>query len=290
MNSKVERMAELAMKLGAKNLADYGSIKSRHDFTQRQLMACLILRIYLKTTYRGFIDLLEGHTGLREVLGMTTKLPHYTTLQKFSARRDVLAVAEAMIAQMGQAALRQAGPETEVAADATGLEMTNASAHFTSRAGRVGRKWKKVSVLVVCGLLMPLGMVVADGPGSDKTQAEELLHKGFTTAEEAGVLPAKLFADAGYDADWIHGVCREVWGVQSWIKPAMCRSDGSLGGYYRPGMTERKLKKAGYGRRWNVETFFSGLKRVTGSTLSARKAANQDKEAGLRVLTYAIHL
>jgi hypothetical protein len=50
MNSKVERMAELAMKLGAKNLADYGSIKSRHDFTQRQLMACLILRIYLKTT------------------------------------------------------------------------------------------------------------------------------------------------------------------------------------------------------------------------------------------------
>lgn len=55
-------------------------------------------------------------------------------------------------------------------------------------------------------------------------------------------------------------------------------------------MTERKLKKAGYGRRWNVETFFSGLKRVTGSTLSARKAANQDKEAGLRVLTYAIHL
>ena len=208
MNSKVERMAELAMKLGAKNLADYGSIKSRHDFTQRQLMACLILRIYLKTTYRGFIDLLEGHTGLREVLGMTTKLPHYTTLQKFSARRDVLAVAEAMIAQMGQAALRQAGPETEVAADATGLEMTNASAHFTSRAGRVRRKWKKVSVLVVCGLLMPLGMVVADGPGSDKTQAEELLHKGFTTAEEAGVLPAKLFADAGYDADWIHGVCR----------------------------------------------------------------------------------
>jgi hypothetical protein len=45
MRSKVERVAELAMKLGAKHLADYGSIKSRHDFTQRQLMTCLILRI-----------------------------------------------------------------------------------------------------------------------------------------------------------------------------------------------------------------------------------------------------
>jgi hypothetical protein len=55
-------------------------------------------------------------------------------------------------------------------------------------------------------------------------------------------------------------------------------------------MIEQKLMKAGYGRRWNVETFFSGLKRVTGSTLSARKAANPDTEAGLRVLTYTIHL
>jgi len=167
---------------------------------------------------------------------MTAKLPHYSTLQKFSARRDLLAVTEAMIEQMGQAALRRAGPETKVAADATGLEMTNASAHFTSRTGRVRRKWKKVSVLSVYGLLMPLGMVVADGPGSDTTQAEEILHKGFTTAEEAGVMPAKLFADAGYDADWIHGVCREDWGVQGWIKPATCRSDGSLGGCYRPGI------------------------------------------------------
>ncbi len=212
---------------------------------------------------------------------MTAKLPHYTTLQKFSARRDLLAVTEAMIAQMGQAALRRAGPETEVAANAT-LKMANASAHFTSRVGRVRRKWKMVSVLLVCGLLMPLGMVVAVCPGSDKTQTEELPHKGFTTADEAGVMPAKLFADAGCDADWIDGVCREDWGVQGWIKPATCRSDGSLGGCYRPGLTEQRLKKAGYGRRWNVETFFSGLKRVTGSTFSARKAANLTKEEHLR--------
>jgi hypothetical protein len=38
----VERVAELAMRLGGKHLADYGSARSRHDFTQRQLMACLI--------------------------------------------------------------------------------------------------------------------------------------------------------------------------------------------------------------------------------------------------------
>ena len=56
----VERVAELAMRLGGKHLADYGSARSRHDFTQRQLMACLILRAYLKTTYRGVLELLYG--------------------------------------------------------------------------------------------------------------------------------------------------------------------------------------------------------------------------------------
>jgi hypothetical protein len=28
-------------------------------------MACLILLAYLKTTYRGFVDFLSGHQGLR---------------------------------------------------------------------------------------------------------------------------------------------------------------------------------------------------------------------------------
>jgi hypothetical protein len=40
----IERVATLAMQLGAKHLADYGATRSRHDFTQRQLLACLILR------------------------------------------------------------------------------------------------------------------------------------------------------------------------------------------------------------------------------------------------------
>lgn len=57
---------------------------------ERQLMACLILRAYLKTTYRGLLDLLAGHSRLRITLGLEEKLLHFTTLQKFSARSEVL--------------------------------------------------------------------------------------------------------------------------------------------------------------------------------------------------------
>jgi hypothetical protein len=76
----IERVAELAMRLGGRHLADFGATRSRHDFTQRQLMACLILRAYLGTTYRGILELLAISPPLRKQLGLGEKLPHFTTL------------------------------------------------------------------------------------------------------------------------------------------------------------------------------------------------------------------
>ena|SRR5665213_1737681 len=122
----VERVAELAMKLGGRHLAEYGSARSQHDFTQRQLMACLILRAYLKTTCRGVLELLSLSPSLRAALGMQDKLPHYTTLQKFSARSHVLAIADAMIRTIGRAAGAAKFAQTSAAMDATGMETTSA--------------------------------------------------------------------------------------------------------------------------------------------------------------------
>lgn len=289
-SGKLEKIAELAMRLGGKHLADYGAARSRHDFTQRQLMSCLILRAYLKTTHRGLVELLDGHTRLRAVLGMEDKLPHYTTLQKFSARSEVLKIADAMIAQIGQAALRAQGrkePEVAVAVDATGMETSVASAHFVSRSGRQRRRWVKVSLVVVCGLLFPTGMVMGWGPSSDKSDAPALLEKSFAVPLDA--LPQRLYGDAGYDADWVHAWCREEHGVEAIIKPATCRADGTLGGTYRSKMTAAKLKRSGYGTRWHIESFFSGLKRTTGSALSARNDITLHHEAALRVLAYTLN-
>jgi hypothetical protein len=275
------------MKLGQQHLAAYGSVKSRKDFTQRQLMSCLILKSYLKTSDRGLVDWLAGHTALRQVLGLEEKLPHYTALQKFSARPEVGAVAEALIARIGRAALRREGRKSAVAIDSTGLEPTAASAHYVSRTGRKRSKYLKVSLSIVCGSLLPLGLVLDWGPNNDKCQAFELLDKSFSAAGEH--LPTQLLADAGYDADWLHGVCREVWGVQSWVQPVVHRSDGSLGGCYRPKMTKPALQRNGYGRRWHIESFISGLKRFCGSALTARRERCQRHEASLRILAYSLH-
>jgi hypothetical protein len=286
MSSKIERVAKLSMSLGQKHLEPYGSYKSRKDFTQRQLMSCLILKAYLKTTYRGVVDFLAGHSGIRNALGLEEKLPHYTAIQKFGARPKVGEVAEAMLAQIGQAALRKEGKKAVVAIDATGLAPTGASNYYISRTGRKCRKFLKVSLSVVCGSLLPLALTIDWGPSNDKRQARDLLHKTFEASGEQ--LPAQLLADAGYDADWLHGICR-VRGVESWIKPIIKRADGTIGGVFRPGMTPEALAANGYGKRWNIESFFSGLKRMCGSTLSARMERTQRTEATIRVLAYALH-
>lgn len=61
--------------------------------------------------------------------------------------------------------------------------------------------------------------------------------------------PQRLYADAGYDAEWVHTVCREDWQVESIIKPAIHRSDGTMSGKYRSQMTPETLKEKGYGTR-----------------------------------------
>jgi hypothetical protein len=279
----IERVAALAMQLGSRHLADYGATRSRHDFTQRQLMACLIVRAYTKTTYRGVIEFLSVSPSVRQALGLQDQLPHYTTLQKFSARSKVLEIADAMIQTIGQAAGDQNLGKDTAAMDATGLETTTASAHFQCRRGGERRKWVKISTIVLCGSLLPIGLEMGWGPTNDKCQAQSLIAKASQAAQ-----PDKLYADAGYDAEWIHEQIREQWGPESVIKAAVHRADGKRGGFWRSGMSKRYLKKQGYGKRWVVESFFSGLKRTMGSMLTSRKPNQLLAEAAFRVLAYTL--
>jgi hypothetical protein len=280
----IEKVAQLAMRMSQPHLADYGAQRSRHDFTQRQLMSCLVLRAYLKTTYRGVLEVLAGHGPLRACLGLEDKLPHYTTLQKFSARSRVMAIAQAILTRIGQEALKQQGSDQAAAMDSTGLCTSSASAYFESRRGKRARKYIKFSAIVLCSSLFPIAMVLDQGPSNDVVQASPLLAQAQAVGQ-----PRQLLADAAYDAEWVHVRCREEWGVESLIRPAHPpRADGTRGGRWRSQMSEAYLRERGYGRRWGVETFFSALKRTTGGALSARQPATQLAEAAIRVLAYVL--
>lgn len=131
--------------------------------------------------------------------------------------------------------------------------------------------------------LLSSRLAISWGPSNDKSEAPNVLAKASTVNT-----PKRLFADAGYDAEWVHRFCRDDWNVESIIKPAVHRSDGGISGEYRSQMTAETLKAKNYGRRWLMESFMSGLKRTTGATLSARTEHGLFVEAALKVLAYAL--
>ena len=85
------------MALGRRHLSPYGSYKSRHDFTQPQLMTCLVLRAYWKTTYRGVIEPLEVSGELRRAMGLRT-LPNDSTLNAKTDRGRMIDTALKVLA------------------------------------------------------------------------------------------------------------------------------------------------------------------------------------------------
>ena len=78
-------LAKQTKKIAQKALPKYSTSRSRHDFTQAQLFAILVLRHFFGVDYRGIVRLLEDLTDLQKALGLS-KVPHYTTLQKAQQR------------------------------------------------------------------------------------------------------------------------------------------------------------------------------------------------------------
>ena len=66
-------------------LLAYSHRFSPKKFTQHQLFACLVLREFLKTDYRGVCQTLADRADLRAAIELT-RVPHWTTLQKAADR------------------------------------------------------------------------------------------------------------------------------------------------------------------------------------------------------------
>src|SRR5437588_11600871 len=85
MTKSPRAVAREALRLAQEALPAYSSKFSRKDFTQHQLFALLALKTFVKTDYRGTVQLLEDFAALREDLGLAA-VPHYSTLC-YAARR-----------------------------------------------------------------------------------------------------------------------------------------------------------------------------------------------------------
>jgi hypothetical protein len=79
-------LARTAYQVAQAALPAYFSDRSRKDFTQAQLFACLVLMEFFRTDFRGIVAYLNDFAELRRILKFTDKVPHYSTLCRAKGR------------------------------------------------------------------------------------------------------------------------------------------------------------------------------------------------------------
>jgi len=274
-------VARLALLVCRRQLNDYSCPKSKHTFTQPQLLACLILKAYKKLTYRGIVELLDASDALRESLGLA-RVPVHTTLKEFADRVLSPRLLDTLVGEVLALLVENGLVVREVAVDSTGVEASCASAHFISRSKRARNGYVKLSLAVACTSIVLVSLAISMGPSNDLCEAREVLWRAASRCR-----PDWVWADRGFDAEWFHTFCRSAWDARSHVPPVPKTRDGTV--QSGPGRVRcAKYRPAGYGRRWHVESFISGMKRTCGSTLAARSSGALQTEAGLKALAYAI--
>ena len=286
------RVAELSMLVCRRTLRTYSCGRSKHTFTQPQLMSCLVLKAYLKQTYRGVVEVLELSDALCRALGLAKVPTHttHTTLEMFAGRVASPELVDQIIGEV-LALCREAGAEVaEVAVDSTGVECSPASVHFRDRSGRRRARYVKLSLAVACVSMLAVSAVASVGPTPDLAETPTLLWRASGRCS-----PRVAYFDSGYDAEKVHHFCRRGWGVSSagrgvssFIPPFARGGHGVIKSGYRAEMARRGMPPS-FGRRWHAESFVSAMKRVTLPFVRARLEPAMLREAMLNVLAYALH-
>ena len=111
----------------------YSSKYSRKDFTLWQHIAILVLFQRISKSYREYVvDWLPVSTAIVEALGLKKKLPHYTTLEKFSLR-----VSSALLEKvMGGFLFLVRCRKRDLGTDSTGMACSHVSTYYALRIKR----------------------------------------------------------------------------------------------------------------------------------------------------------
>lgn len=287
-------VARQALATAAEALPAYAHRYSPKKFTQHQLFACLALKTFLKTDYRGVAAHLADHSDLRAALALRA-VPHFTTLQKASRRLLRLPRARRLFRATVRRSLRRRRRVKRAALDSTGLDCGHASRYYVRRRNGARRRWQRVAYsryaklesAFDCRTHLMLAALAGRGPRVDTDRFVPLLDAAL-----AGVRIGAALADAGYDSEPNHRHAREARGVLSFIPAAAGRPSAKPPtGRYRRQMRRRLNKRyGGYGQRWQAEAGFSMLKRRLGAAVQGRSYWSQCRDVLLMAITYNIML
>jgi hypothetical protein len=271
----------------------YSSHFSRHDFTLAHHFACLVLKSFFRTDYRGIAAILGDLPDLCAAMELK-KVPHFTTLHKAHARILSFGPMNQLLDVTVHRALGDR-PRVELAAgDSTGIDASQISPYFIKRRSPRHKtpqvttytRYPKLEVLCDCETHIILSAIPTLGPHPDTDRLVPLV---FAPLSRGVGIGCGLF-DAGYDSERNHFVSRQCWHLRSVIparagRPAKIASHTPAGRWRR---LMRRRRDCRYGQRWQVETAISMIKRRQGGYVLNRSNAARFREMSLKVLTHNI--
>jgi hypothetical protein len=289
LTSKSPKAVVRAALLAAQQtLPVYRHPNSPKKFTQHQLFACLVLKNFLKTDYRGVVAHLVDHPTLREVLGLK-HVPHFTTLQKASRHLLATASARRLLHSTIRLYYGRRRRVKSAAIDSTGLECSSASPYFVRRRNRITGPWKTVvyhrypKLGLVCDTSCHfiLALRTGRGPRPDVDEFRPLVAEALQQ-----ISLSRMVADAGYDSEPNHRVARQQWNVRTIIPPKHGRptTKPATGRYRR--LMQVRFDWDAYHDRAQVETVMSMIKRRQGSHVHGRSYHSQCRDLRLMSLTH----
>lgn len=279
-------VALAALAAARRSLPAYAHRCSPKKFTQHQLFACLVLKNFLRTDYRGLTAHLKDNSTLLAALELR-RVPHFTTVQKASRRLLQTKPARRLLEATVRLQLGRKRRVKRTAIDSTGLECSAASGYFVRRRQRVESPWKTVvyhhypKLGVVSGIddHFIYAYQVGRGPRPDVDEFRPLVADALER-----VRISQMAADAGYDSEPNHKFARDRHGIRTVIPAKHGRpTTKPATGRYRKLMQVR-FDRPAYRQRCQVETVMSMIKRRQGAHVNGRSYWSQCRDLRLLAL------
>ena len=169
--------------------------------------------------------------------------------------------------------------------DSTGYKITIRGDYLRHKWHRKRKGWIKLHVIISLKDVTVLSFTITDEHTHDSKAARKLLSK-----MKNNIL--RIFGDRGYDSKYIYN----MFGYNAVIPPRKNASTKSRGSYARAKIVrfikknsmEQWKENNSYSKRWIVEIYFSGLKRVMTEIIKAKKIEYIIQELALKVVNYNI--
>lgn len=265
----------------------YSSKYSKKTFSNWIHIVLLALRQRMDKSYREFYDIIEVCTEILNLLAIKS-VPHFTTLQK-AAKRLQAKFLEKIIAGF---LLFTMTVSIRTGIDATGLQPTRASAHYTTvlkKNKKSRRKIKnhiKLTTYVDLDNQLIISQKIRRSPAHDNRDFLPVVRKGKEILGKAKKRIKSLDADKGYDAEENHEFVVEELCAEDRIR--LKNKDKPIwktSGAYRK-KAKRRIKRLRRNYRSKNETVFSVIKRLNGSTVRSIKVSMQNKEVLFKEIAY----